>query len=156
MSGNALHPIVFAPGEGQPFNAFGVSILLKTNGSQSDGQWFVLEGTAPPRSPGAAPHWHKVTTEILVVLEGEMTFHLGGRSRKVGAGGYAFVPPGAVHSFANETDAPVTYLGIATPAQIEGYFYELMARVQREDWPPTDMNEVLALMEKYDSYPVVG
>ena len=154
MSGTALDPIVLAPDEGQPFNAFGASILLKTTAAQSNGEWFVLAGTAPPHSPGPAPHLHKVTTEIFVILEGEMTFRVGEQSRKVGPGGYAYIPPGVVHTFANESDTPVNYLGITSPALLEGYFHELMARVQGGDWPPQDMGEMLVLMEKYDSYPV--
>jgi mannose-6-phosphate isomerase-like protein (cupin superfamily) len=151
----AIHrsPVVLAASEGELHSALGVSLLVKTSGAQTDGQWFVIQSTVPARMPGPPPHRHKVATEFFVVLEGEMTFTVDGQSRTVGAGGYAYIPPGALHGFANESDVPVTYLGFATPATLEGYFHELMARVRTGDWPPRDPGEILGLMERYDTYP---
>lgn len=146
-------PVVLAVSEGDCHSALGFSLLVKTSGAQTDGQWFVIQGTAPARMPGPPPHLHKVATEIFVVLEGEMTFTVDGQSRTVGAGGYAYIPPGTLHTFANESDLPVTYLGFATPAALEGYFRELIARVRTGDWPPQDPGEIQRLMEKYDTYP---
>lgn len=143
---------LLATNEGQLFNVLGASFFLKTTSAQSDGQWFVLENTAPPRFSGPGPHFHKVVTEIFVILEGEMTLTVGEQTRTVGPGGYAYIPPGTVHTFSNETDAPVKYLGIASPAIMEGYFHEVMTLVQSGQWPPRDMGEITALMEKYDSF----
>lgn len=152
MSDTVLTPSILALNEGHVFNALGASIFLKTTGGQSGGQWFVMEGNSPPRMSGPAPHWHKLATEIFVVLEGELTFRAGDQTRTVGPGGYAYIPPGTVHTFANESDAPVKYLALTSPATLEGYFRELMALVQGGEWPPQDPQEIIALMAKYDSF----
>lgn len=153
MTNSPISPVVLAAGEGQLFNALGVSLLVKTSSAQSEGQWFVLEYTAPPNFSGPPPHYHKVMTEIFYVLEGRLTFRVGEQTREVGPGGYAFVPPGAMHGFSNPTDAPAKYLGIVTPAILEQYFHEMVALVAQEpQWPPKDMGKIIALMEKYDTF----
>lgn len=152
MSDTVLTPSILALNEGEAFDALGASIVLKTTGAQSGGQWFVMESHSPPRMSGPAPHMHKLATEIFVVLEGELTFQVGDQTRTVGAGGYACIPPGTVHTFTNERDAPVKYLTLTSPATMEGYFRELMARVQGGEWPPEDPQEIIALMARYDSF----
>lgn len=145
--------IVLSPGGGEAVTAVGVAITFKTTGAQSAGQFLTLEYTAPPRFGGPPLHWHKVTTEIFHVLEGSLTVTIDGQSTTVGPGGYAFVPPGVVHGFANQTDAPVRYFGIASPAGLEDYFAEMAKLIQDEpSWPPADMGKVVALMARYDTF----
>jgi quercetin dioxygenase-like cupin family protein len=148
------HGVVLMPGGGETASAVGVTLTFKTVGLQSDGQFLTIEYVAPPQFSGPPPHWHKVTTEIFYVLEGQLTFTLDGESTAVGPGGYAFVPPGVVHGFANWTDAPARYFGIASPAGLENYFAELKAMLDEEPvWPPKDMGKLMALMAKYDTFP---
>jgi mannose-6-phosphate isomerase-like protein (cupin superfamily) len=152
MPPQRLPPVIVAAAAGERHSALGHSLLVKTSGAQTDGQWLILQSTIPARSPGPPSHLHKLATEIFVVLEGEMTFTLGDQTRTVGAGGLAYIPPGILHTFANESDAPVTYLGMATPATLEGYFLEVVARVRSGHWPPRDPDEIQQLMEEYDTY----
>ena len=131
----------------------GVTMSFKTTGAQSDGQWLVLEYTAPPHFAGPPPHWHKVTTEIFYVLEGTLTLRTGEETIQAGPGGYAFVPPGVVHAFSNQSDAPARYLLVASPAGLENYFAELAELVKHEpSWPPKDMSKIVALMARYDTF----
>jgi mannose-6-phosphate isomerase-like protein (cupin superfamily) len=153
MSPQHLAPMIVAAGEGERHIAMDFSFLVKTSAAHTDGQWFVLQSTIPARMPGPPPHLHKAATEFFVVLEGELTFTVGGQSRTVCAGGLAYIPPGILHTFANESAVPVTYLGMATPATLEGYFLEVVARVRSGNWPPRDPGEIQQLMEKYDTYP---
>ena len=144
---------VLAPGAGESVGAVGVAITFKTVGAQSGGQFLALEYVAPPHFSGPPPHWHKVTTEIFYVVEGVLTFTLDGEATTVGPGGYAFVPPGVVHGFANQSDAPAKYFGIASPAGLEDYFAELQELIKQEPaWPPRNMETVVALMAKYDTF----
>ena len=145
--------IVLMPGGGETVSGLGVTMAFKTVGAQSGGQFLALEYVAPPHFSGPPPHWHKVTTEIFYVLDGALTFMLNGEATTVGPGGYAFVPPGVVHGFANQSDAPAKYLGIASPAGLEDYFAELQELIKQEPaWPPRDMEKVVALMAKYDTF----
>ncbi|MCU0501949.1 MAG: cupin domain-containing protein [Anaerolineae bacterium] len=147
-------PIVHAPNAGETLTALGVTITYKSVGAQTNGQWLVLEYTAPPQFAGPPPHWHKVTTEIFYVLEGVLTLRVGDETIQAGPGSYAYVPPGTVHAFSNQTDAPARYLLVASPAGLESYFAELAELVKTEpSWPPKDMGKVIALMAKYDTFP---
>lgn len=153
MTESQLKPTLLAPGSGQVFNALGVSLMLKTTSADSGGQWMVMEYTAPPHFSGPPPHYHKVMTEIFYVVEGQITFNVGEQTLTVGPGGYAFVPPRIMHSFSNQTDAPAKFFGIASPALLEPYLYEMLELVKGEpQWPPADMSKVVALMTKYDTF----
>jgi len=150
---NQTKPILLAPGEGQTMHALGVTMTWMTRGADSGEQWLTLEYTAPPNFPGPPPHWHKVMTEIFYVLEGQLTLRLGEETRQVGPGGYAYVPPGNVHGFSNQTGAPAKFFLIASPALLEKYFAELAELIKDEPaWPPQDMGKVIALMAKYDTF----
>ena len=149
-----LHPLLLSPGEGQTTSGLGVTIVPKTIGAQSGGQWLVVEYTAPPDFAGPPLHWHKVTTEIFYVLEGTLTLKVNDATQALRPGGYAYVPPGTVHTFSNPSHAPARYLLVASPAGLEHYFVELAELVKNSpQWPPADMRPVLALMAKYDTFP---
>ncbi len=144
---------ILAPAVGETLATLGVTITFRTVGAQSGGEFLVLEYMAPPQFSGPPPHWHKVTTEIFYVLEGSMTLHVGDETQEVGPGGFAYVPPGVVHSFANASDAPAKFLLVASPAGLEDYFAELAVLIKDEPtWPPKDMSRVAALMAKYDTF----
>ncbi len=144
---------ILPAGAGEAVTAVGVAITFKTTGAQSAGQFLTLEYTAPPRFSGPPLHWHKVSTEIFYVLEGSLTVTIDGQSTTIGPGGYAYVPPGVVHGFSNQTDTPVRYFGIASPAGLEDYFAEMTKLIQDEpSWPPEDMGKLVALMAKYDTF----
>jgi quercetin dioxygenase-like cupin family protein len=144
---------ILPPGGGEAHSALGVTLTFKTVGEQSDDQFLVLEYAAPPQFSGPPPHWHKVTTEIFYVLEGALTLTVAGADTTMGPGGYGFVPPGTVHTFGNRSDAPARYLLVASPAGLEHYFVELRQLLEAEpSWPPQDMNKLVALMAKYDTF----
>jgi enamine deaminase RidA (YjgF/YER057c/UK114 family) len=83
------------------------------------------------------------------LVEGVLTFTLDGEATTVGPGGYAFVPPGVVHGFANQNEAPAKYFGVASPAGLEDYFAELQEVIKQEPaWPPRNMETVVALMQR--------
>lgn len=151
--------IILQAQEGQTLGGLGVTITYKATGTDTNGQWLVLEYTAPPHFSGPAPHWHKVTTEMFYVLEGTLTFGVAEQTFTVGPGGFAFVLPGVVHSFSNQTDTPAKYLLVTSPAGLEKYFAELADLVKSEpQWPPQDISKVIALMSRYDTFvpPVTG
>jgi len=50
-----LKPVVHAPGAGQTVGAMGVALTFKTVGTDSDGQWLILEYMAPPQLSGPPP-----------------------------------------------------------------------------------------------------
>ena len=60
---------------------------------QSRGRISVIESVMPPGVTGPSLHKHDFD-EAFYVIEGELTFHLGGELRTVGAGELAFAPGG--------------------------------------------------------------
>jgi uncharacterized cupin superfamily protein len=145
--------IVVPAGAGEPFAGMGANIVLKAGGAQTAGQFLVADYTAPPGFAGPPPHWHKAMTEMFYVLEGTLEVLANDQRTELGAGGFALVPPGVVHTFANPSSAPARFLLVATPAGLERYFVELTAMAGAEAvWPPKDATALHALMARYDTF----
>jgi quercetin dioxygenase-like cupin family protein len=68
-------------------------------------------------SAGPDLHVHRAHTDAFYVLEGELTFIVGPRAERVRApaGTFVAVPPGVVHTFANESDAEARWLNMHAP-----------------------------------------
>lgn len=98
----------------------GVYKILSTPAT-SDGQHFSIEATEPPGG-GPPLHVHRTEDEFFYVIEGEITFAVGGRVLKRRAGGSVFVPRGVPHCFKNTSDEQAKLLVLFTPGDIEGFF----------------------------------
>ena len=72
--------------------------------------------TMAPGRHGPPPHTHQNEDDAFYVLDGEITFVLGGEETSAPAGTFVLVPPGVLHTFVNHTDAPVRMLNIHAPA----------------------------------------
>jgi mannose-6-phosphate isomerase-like protein (cupin superfamily) len=84
-------------------------------------------------------------TDVLYVLEGELTFDLSGEQRTLGAGAFVLVPPGVAHTFANRGSAPARVLNILQPAGLEQYLKQAFKRMaEGRPWSPAEMAEVAA------------
>jgi quercetin dioxygenase-like cupin family protein len=82
---------------------------------------FAFEATEPPGG-GPPLHIHSREDEFFLVLEGEISFYIGGRILRVAAGGSAFVPRGTPHCFKNTSARTARLLVLFTPGDIEGFF----------------------------------
>jgi len=68
---------------------------------------------------GAEPHYHKISTELYYVVEGEGTVTLDGQVHSVRKGSLVHIPPGVVHSAAGR----VRVLVVGIPDIAEGDYY---------------------------------
>jgi quercetin dioxygenase-like cupin family protein len=70
-----------------------------------------------PGERGIELHVHREHTDAFYVLEGELTFELGPAPETVrlGAGGFAAVPPDVAHAFRNDGDADARWLNFHAP-----------------------------------------
>src|SRR6185503_542343 len=82
---------------------------------------FAFEAIEPPGG-GPPLHTHAGEEEFFLVLEGEMTFYVGGRRIKATEGQTAFVPRGVPHCFKNCSKRESRVLVLFTPGNIEGFF----------------------------------
>jgi mannose-6-phosphate isomerase-like protein (cupin superfamily) len=79
------------------------------------------------REQVAGPHVHHQHTDAFYVLEGELTFEIGGERIAVSSGGFVAVPPGVAHSFRSDSDRPACWLTIHAP---DGGFAAFMRGVR--------------------------
>jgi mannose-6-phosphate isomerase-like protein (cupin superfamily) len=62
------------------------------------------------------PHVHREEDDAFYILEGELTFTLGGEDVPAPPGTFVLVPPGVEHGFRNDGEVPVRMLNIHAPA----------------------------------------
>jgi quercetin dioxygenase-like cupin family protein len=142
-------PIVFGASDGEVYEAGPVRLRLLAQ--SPDQPIAVTDNTVPPGIPGPVRHRHAQMTDMFYVLEGKLTFVLGGDERAIGPGGFALVPPGIVHTVSNRGSAPARLLNLYQPAGNEQYLKEAMQRMmQGRPWSTAEMAEVAA---QYDFVP---
>ena len=89
--------------------------------------------------------------EIILGLEGTMTYVVGDQVHEVGPGQRVFSPRGVVHYFANRSAAPARVLIVGTPGVLgPAYFREI--REMLAGGPP-DPAKVGAVMRRYGLEP---
>lgn len=141
------------PGEGETFSFGSTTVTYKARSDATGDALGVYELTLAAGSPGAGLHVHKVLTEIFHVLKGELTIALEDGERPLGPGGFALVPPGAVHGFSNQSDAPVTFMLTFSPALAREGFFEGFAALDAKG-RLGDEAAMRELMAQFDQEPV--
>ena len=138
--------VVLRPGEGEPIKIGPSESAIKATGDDTGGSFFMQESVVPPGVPGPPPHVHERMHDMFYVLEGTLTVQVGEERHALGPGSFVCAAPGDVHTFANESDAPVRMLNFSTPSGWEGYMRDLADAVSSGGGP-----EVFArLAEKHD------
>ncbi|MBW3593336.1 MAG: cupin domain-containing protein [Actinobacteria bacterium] len=151
--GRALEDaIVLPPGEGETISVGRSSVVLKGTGERTDGHVFLSETSLEPGFPGPPAHLHRELHDLFYVLEGTLTLRNGAETVSATPGSLAWFPPGAVHTFANGSGAPVRFLNFNAPAGWESYMRDLAA-LQSRDRPPTP-EEIGAIASRYDFHVV--
>ena len=99
----AAGAVVVGPGEGKAFSGRGggYALLTKATDDETRGAYAFQEMTAAPGFPWVPPHIHHNEDEAMYVLEGECTVRVGERVHKLGAGTFALMPRGVVHTFSD-------------------------------------------------------
>ena len=143
------HEIVLQPGEGKVVSVLGDRYTYKAVGEQTGGAYGLVETAVPAGSSGPPPHVHGGEDEALYVLAGEVTVLIGDRTLTAGAGSFAFVPRGMVHTFSNPGSQEAKLLVIISPAGFERAFEEMAEVAPSADQPP-DMDRLTAIAKKYN------
>lgn len=118
-------PYALPAGDGRPMAWFGSTITLKA--SHPD-----IGITEVLMSPGEEPplHVHRKEDEWLYVLDGEMTFHVGGENHPSKPGAFVSFPRGIPHTFTVESPT-ARFLVMNTPGGFERMF-ELAPKTPEE------------------------
>jgi quercetin dioxygenase-like cupin family protein len=107
-------------------------VLLRSE--ETDGRIALIESTMPAGAAGPPLHTHAFD-ETFFVLEGELTFQVGGEVRVARAGEVAFALGGVPHALANQSAGAARFLVIFAPAGFEREFARRAAAIAGVDPP---------------------
>ena len=115
MQEEAAAPVVVGPGEGKTFSGRGggYTLVTKATDDETRSAYAFQEMTVAPGFPWVAPHIHHNEDEAIYVLEGECTVRIGERVHTLGAGAFALMPRGIVHTFSNPGTVPARLIVIS-------------------------------------------
>jgi quercetin dioxygenase-like cupin family protein len=125
MSTSATHrQYVLGPGEGDAHWFVGQLLTWKASGEDTDGAFSVIEVDMP--AGAASPlHVHHREHEAFYLLEGEVTFQVGGERLEAPAGSFVFLPRGVPHAFLVGRDRNARALMLFWPTAFADLFREL-------------------------------
>ena len=143
-----MRAVVHQPGEGERHSAGGSSeVVIKATGEDTAGSFFLSEARIEPGFPGPPAHLHEKLHDMFYVLEGTLTMRLGEETRELDPGAFVCVPPGVIHTFANDADVPVRFLNFNTPSGWEEYMRDLAEAARTGALTPERIGEVAS---RYD------
>ena len=112
---------VKARDEGEAYWILNEKSVFKMTSAETGGLFAMAEETILPGG-GPPPHIHHAEDEYFYLLEGVLTFFVGGETFQAPAGTTVRAPRGIVHSFRNETATPVKFLVVVSPGGFENFF----------------------------------
>jgi quercetin dioxygenase-like cupin family protein len=130
----AATPIALEAGEGEALWFFGGLTIIKSSAEQTGGRVAVTENLAP-RGSGSPLHVHHREDEWFYVLEGELTFWVGGEVIPAPAGSFVYGPRDVPHTFVVSSER-ARYLLVAEPAGFETFIRTLGEPAPRLEIPP--------------------
>jgi mannose-6-phosphate isomerase-like protein (cupin superfamily) len=131
-----------------------IRLRILEDGSTTAHRLGVAEITIAPRTAGPPQHRHGRHDEGFYVIAGTGTFTVGEESHHARPGTLVMVPPGAPHTFANDSDEPVILLNTFTPDLYVQYFRDLRDLIASGS-PPT-AGQIMAVMARYATEPALA
>jgi quercetin dioxygenase-like cupin family protein len=147
-----MTPISVVPPDGGEIALDGpIRLRILEDGSTTGHRLGLAEITIAPHTPGPPQHRHGRHDEGFYVVSGTATFTVGQETYEAPAGTLVMVPPGAPHTFANNSDKPATIVNTFTPDLYVQYFRDLRDMVAAGS-PPTP-GQVVDVMARYATEP---
>jgi len=134
-----------------------LAIHFLATSADTNGSLALFDLTVPPAARLAAPpHSHDHYEETIYGLEGVLTWTVNGTSIDVRQGEALTIPRGAVHQFANNSQAVAKVLCVITPAAIGPEFFRESAEVlNAAGGGPPDRAKLAAIMRQHGLKPVL-
>ena len=110
---------VLQAGEGEALWAFGVLATIKASGDTTAGRVAVIEHLAP-QGAGSPLHVHHREDEWFYVIDGSVTFWVGGDVCEAGAGAFVYGPRDVPHTFMVSSEQ-ARFLLVTEPAGFEEF-----------------------------------
>ena len=126
--------VAYELGEGEALWWIGMLATIKATAEQTGGQYTLVEILAPEGF--ASPlHVHHFEDEGFYILEGEMTFYLGGQTIEAQPGSFLFGPKEVPHAFTVDS-GPARLLFVLSPAGFEDLVREMGEPARELTIPP--------------------
>ena len=126
-------------------------LRILEDGSTTAHRLGIAEITIAPHTAGPPQHRHGRHDEGFYVVAGTARFTVGEESYEAPAGTLVMIPPGAPHTFANDSDEPVTLLNTFTPDLYVQYFRDLRDMVASGAQPTA--GQIADVMARYATEP---
>jgi quercetin dioxygenase-like cupin family protein len=155
MSNQSPETTVVAPGQTLENPITGERFTFTDTAATTDGELLAFELALRPGGAVPIAHVHPIQTERFEVLEGQMRFRLGLRTRLAGPGDVVEVAPGVIHSFANDGEEEARLHVEVRPAlAMEQMLAEVVALAEAgrmtERGMPRNLLDLAVLARKYD------
>lgn len=112
-------PIALGPNEGEALWFLGGLVTIKASRATTGGRVAVIEHLAP-RGFGSPLHVHRREDEWFYIMEGNLTFWVGGRTIEASAGSFVYGPRDIPHTF-TITSPDARFLLVAEPAGLDNF-----------------------------------
>ena len=143
-----LQSQVLAPDEGPTFWMLDLPGCAKATAEQTGGVFSLIEAVCPVGY--ATPlHIHYLEDEAVYVLEGRLTFFLGGRQETARAGSYVYQPRGIAHGFRVHGEAPARILALSVPAGTEQPCLLDSGAASLAGWAPLELETLADLAARH-------
>lgn len=133
---STVDPIALRQDEGEAIWFLGSLATIKASTETTAGRVAVIEVLGPEGS-GSPLHVHAREDEWFYVLEGELTFWVGGELIQAPTGSFVFGPRGVPHTFAVTSPEPARFLLVTEPAGFEDFMRALSVPAESRTIPPT-------------------
>ena len=136
-AGTSVSPIALGKDEGEALWFLGILATVKASRETTGGRFALIEHLAP-QGAGSPLHVHRNEDEWFYVMQGELTFWVGGTVIDAPAGSFVYGPRGVPHTFLVASPEARFLLG-AEPAGFEGFMRELAEPAQALTLPPATL-----------------
>jgi mannose-6-phosphate isomerase-like protein (cupin superfamily) len=107
------------------YDSFGlVKYHYLANQQQTGGDYGLYRVDISPKGGGPGPHFHRAMSESFFVLSGTVRLYDGTDWVDGNQGDFLYVPPGGIHGFRNESDAPTSLLMLFAPGAPREVYFE--------------------------------
>jgi quercetin dioxygenase-like cupin family protein len=145
-SAQGVEPIAVRSDEGEAYWFFGNLAVIKTTADDTAGQLTIVEITAPPGLE-VPLHVHRRDDEGFWILEGNVTFEVGGNVIEAHAGDYLFGPRDIPHRYTVGNDG-CRMLFITVPGGLEDLIRDTSEPAPSRSLPPPPERPDPAEMER--------
>lgn len=150
-TGQAKRVSIVGPDGGEVALNGPTRLRILEDGSTTGHRLGVAEITIAPHVAGPPQHRHGRHDEGFYVVAGTARFTVGEESYEAPAGTLVMIPPGAPHTFANDSDQPVILLNTFTPDLYVQYFRDLRDMVASGTQPTA--GQIADVMSRYATEP---